>query len=103
MHDLPVAVQLIPENVRHDDHFGTKKRKDLVQGALIAFNDGILFLRMSPPVRAGGKLCRHTGQEVGPGPVGDRIQSRQLHHPGQHGGGRRLPVGSGHNDAVHAF
>ena len=61
MHDFPVAVQLVAEQVCNGDDFRMDQRNNLFERAFITFDDRVMRLRPSAPCRVAGQLRGNAG------------------------------------------
>ena len=103
MHDLSVSVQLIAEQIGHDDHLRRYQRCYLFQGAFITLDHGVMCLRLPGPCGIAGKLRSDSGQQVGPGFVGQAFPPAGAKRIFQHTAGRGLAIGPGDHYDLHSF
>ncbi len=103
IHDLSVSVELVPEQICHNNHARMDPGRDLLQRSLVALDHGHLFLRASQPVRRAAELRRDSGQQIRAGFIGEHIPAALRQRRLQNVGGRRLPIRSRHHNTVHAI
>ena len=97
---LAVAVQLIPEEVRHHDHLRPELGEDLHGGGLIALDDGVLPAALAGERGIHHELGRDAGDQVCAGAVGKIALALLGEGLLDHAGGGGLAVGAGDGDGL---
>ena len=96
--DLAVALQLIPEEVCHNDNARLQLAEDSTGGCLVAFNHGGLLLHPAEGIRIHHKFCNHAAHEVCAGAVGKVRDAGLPKCLLDHAGTGCFAVGSRHGD-----
>ena len=95
--DLPVAVQLIPEQICKNHVIRFHIGKDPHRGSLIHLDAGIIRIDLSGNRRIQYKSCRNTHQHIGTGTVADHLFPFCFQRTGQKIIGRCFSVRSAHH------
>ena len=101
--DTAVAVDLVAEQVRDHYHFWTDQRDDLLQGCLVAFQDGVFISGSAEPVGIAEQIGGNSVEEVGTGPVAQAAVAGCCDHMLDHVAGGRLSVCTGHYHDLHVL
>ena len=97
--DLAVAVELVAEDVRHDDDGGVYLAADALEGGLVALYDRAALPRPAGQGGVGAEVGGYAPLEVGAGAVGHAVELRVEQHPLYHAAGGGLAVRAGdHHD-----
>ncbi len=93
--ELPVAVELVPEQVVQQDHRRLDPAHDLRKRRLVALDDADIGARTPRQVSLAGQSAGDAAHQIRAGAVVGDARPVRLQDVGKHAGDRRLAVGPG--------
>ena len=96
-----VAVDLVAEEIGHNDCPGTDIGDDLLQSRLITFQHSVFMHGFSLPVRTADQVGRNPVQKIGAGFIQQAVMSRGCERVLDHVAGGGLAVCTGDDNDLH--